>query len=157
MNDIYVVLKGGDFKMNKLNEIGQTLCIVFAGIGTLLSSYLGGWDTMLKVLTIFIVVDYITGVICAIIDKKLSSSVGFKGIAKKVVILLLVGLAFYLDKIVGTEVFRNLVIMFYIANEGISILENSTKLGVPYPKKLKEILEQLKKDNDKEIVEKIGK
>lgn len=143
--------------MNKLNEIGQTLCIVFAGIGTLLSSYLGGWDTMLKVLTIFIVVDYITGVICAIIDKKLSSSVGFKGIAKKVVILLLVGLAFYLDKIVGTEVFRNLVIMFYIANEGISILENSTKLGVPYPKKLKEILEQLKKDNDKEIVEKIGK
>lgn len=140
--------------MNKLNEIGQTLLVMFAGIGTLLSSYLGGWDMLLKVLIIFIVVDYLTGVICAIVDKKLSSAVGFKGIAKKMFILALVGLAFYLDKAIGTEILRNLVIMFYVANEGISVLENSTKLGVPYPKKLKDILEQLKKDNDKEITKK---
>lgn len=140
--------------MKNLNEIGQIICIAFAGIGTLISSYLGGWDIILKVLIVFILTDYTTGVLCAIIDKKLSSAVGFKGIAKKIVILGLVGLSFMLDEALHTSIFRNLSILFYIANEGISILENSTKLGVPYPQKLKDILEQLKKDNDKEIVKK---
>jgi toxin secretion/phage lysis holin len=137
----------------KLSEIGQTLCLVFATIGTAILSFLGGWDMLLSVLVAFIVTDYITGIICAIIDKKLSSAVGFKGIAKKIFILILVGLSYMLDQAMGTAILRNIAILFYIANEGISILENAGKLGVPYPEKLKDILVQLKKNNDKEITE----
>lgn len=134
----------------KLNEIGNTVCLTFATIGTAIISYLGGWDMLLYVLVTLIVTDYVTGLVCAIIDKQLSSAIGFKGIAKKVFMLVLVGLAFMLDQAVGTEVLRNVTILFYIANEGISILENAGKIGVPYPEKIKEILLQLKKDNDSE-------
>ena len=108
-----------------------------ATIGTAIISYLGGWDMLLYVLVTLIVTDYVTGLVCAIIDKQLSSAIGFKGIAKKVFMLVLVGLAFMLDKAVGTEVLRNVTILFYIANEGISILENAGKIGVPYPEKIK--------------------
>lgn len=136
--------------MSKLNEIGQSIVVGFAAIGTCISSFLGGWDLLLKALVVFIVVDYVTGVICAIVEHKLNSKIGFKGIAKKFLILAIVGLAFMLDKAVGTNVLRNMAILFYIANEGISILENSTKIGVPYPQKLKDILDQLKKENENE-------
>ena len=93
----------------------------------------------------FVVVDYITGVMCAATDKKLSSEVGFKGIAKKVLIFLLVGIANILDvQVIGSgSVLRTAIIFFYISNEGVSLLENAGHLGLPIPEKLKEILEQL--------------
>jgi len=91
------------------------------------------------------VVDYITGVMCAIVDKKLSSSVGFKGICRKVLIFTLVGIANILDvQVIGTgSVLRTAVIFFYLSNEGVSLLENAAHLGLPIPEKLKDILEQL--------------
>lgn len=107
----------------------------------------GDWDGFIITLLVFIVMDYITGVANAIAHKKLSSAVGFKGIAGKVGILLLVGVAHLLDMNIlgGTPVARTMVIFFYLANEGISILENLGALGLPIPEKLREILEQLKK------------
>lgn len=136
----------------KLNELGHIICLGFAAVGTAIISFLGGWDMLLYALLVCIVVDYVTGVIVAIAEKTLSSAVGFKGIAKKVFILILVGLATLIGQSVGNEGIRSLVILFYIANEGISILENAGKLDVPYPQKLKDILAQLKKDNDVENI-----
>ena len=91
------------------------------------------------------VVDYITGVMCAVSDKKLSSAVGFKGICRKVLILMLVGIANLLDvQVIGTgAVLRTAVIFFYLSNEGVSLLENAAHLGLPVPEKMKDILAQL--------------
>ncbi len=97
-------------------------------------------------------VDYITGVMCAIADKKLSSEVGFKGICKKVLIFILVGIANILDVyVIGTgSILRTAVIFFYISNEGLSLLENAGHLGLPIPTKLKEVLEQLHDRSEKD-------
>ena len=108
----------------------------------------GSFDIMIKTLLVFIVIDYITGIFVAVTNKKISSSLGFKGILGKITIFCLIALATSLDNILHTNAIRLLVISFYIANEGISILENTAKLNVPYPKKLKDVLEELKaKDN----------
>lgn len=123
---------------------------VFATIGTLLAQALGGWDLALGVLVAIIVLDYITGVLIAILDKTLDSNIGFRGLCKKMMIFALVYLAVLVDKATGTSIVRTFTIMFYIANEGISVLENAGKLGVPYPKPLKNILIQLKAKNDGE-------
>lgn len=131
----------------KLNDIGQFFCLIFATVGTAAANYLGGWDVQLYVLLSFVITDYFTGLAVAIINKNVSSEVGFKGIAKKILIFALIGLCYMLDKAIGQDILRNLAIFFYIANEGISLLENTTKLGVPYPEKLKEILIQLKDKN----------
>lgn len=135
----------------KLSDIGNTICLIFATIGAGISSYLGGWDMSLSVLVAFVIVDYLTGLSVAIfINKNVSSEVGFKGIAKKLLIFGLIGLCCMLDKAINQDILRNLAIFFYIANEGISLLENTTKLGVPYPEQLKEVLIQLKeKTSDK--------
>ena len=119
--------------------------MVFAAIGGWLGYFLGGCDGLIIALVVFVIVDYLTGILCAIEDRSLSSEVGFKGIAKKVVIFLLVGIANILDvEVIGTgSVLRTAVIFFYLSNEGISILENSTHLGLPVPKKLKDVLEQI--------------
>lgn len=107
--------------------------------------YLGGFDVALKSLLIIIVIDYITGVLSAIYNKKLSSKIGFRGILKKFAYLFIVALSVVLDKILGnTGTVRNLVIYFFVANDGISILENVAEMNIPLPKKLTEILEQLK-------------
>ena len=100
----------------------------------------------------FVVIDYITGVMCAVADKKLSSAVGFKGICRKVLIFALVGGGHILDtKVIGAgSVLRTAVIFFYLSNEGISLLENAAHLGLPVPKKLKDVLEQLHKRSEKE-------
>jgi toxin secretion/phage lysis holin len=121
------------------------LQIAFAALGGALGSVLGGWDGFLYALVAFVVIDYITGVMCAIVDHTLSSEVGFKGICRKVLIFLLVGIANILDmQVIGTgSVLRTAVIFFYISNEGVSLLENAGHLGLPIPKKLKDILEQL--------------
>ena len=107
--------------------------------------FLGGLDGLLIALIIFMVLDYITGLMCAVIDKKLSSAVGFRGICKKVLILMLVGLANVIDMhVVGTgSALRGAVIAFYLSNEGLSLLENAAHIGLPVPEKMKEVLAQL--------------
>ena len=125
----------------------KTVCAAFGGFGGL---FWGKLDGVMMALLAFIVIDYITGLMVAIVNKTLNSSVGFKGLAKKVFILLLVLIANILDTHVmgGSGVVRGVVIAFYLANEGISILENAGKLGVPYPEKLKNVLEQLKESEE---------
>lgn len=126
--------------------------VVFAGVGGWLGYFLGGCDGLLYALVLFVVVDYITGVMCAAADHKLSSEVGFKGICRKVLIFLLVGIGHVLDtQIIGTgSVLRTAVIFFYLSNEGISLLENAGHLGLPIPEKLKIVLEQLHDRAEKE-------
>lgn len=107
--------------------------------------YLGGFDIALKSLLIIIVLDYITGILSAIYNKKLSSKIGFRGILKKFTYIFIVALSVVLDKILGnTGTIRNLVIYFFVANDGLSILENVSEMNIPLPKKLIEVLEQLK-------------
>ena len=117
----------------------------FAATGGLVGWYLGGFDASLYTLLAFVVVDYITGVLCAVIEKNLASAIGFRGIFQKVMIFLLVGIANVLDtKILGAgAMLRSAVIFFYIANEGISILENAGRMGLPIPEKLKAVFRQL--------------
>ena len=116
-----------------------------AMIGGWLGYFLGGLDGLMIALIIFMVLDYITGLMCAVIDKKLSSAVGFKGICRKVLIFLLVGVAHIVDlHVVGSgSALRGAVVCFYLSNEGVSMLENAAHLGLPIPEKLKAILEQL--------------
>ena len=123
----------------------NTMQMVFAAVGGWLGYFLGGCDGLLIALVVFAVVDYITGVMCAISDKKLSSEVGFRGICRKVLIFFLVGVANILDvQVIGTgSVLRTAIIFFYLSNEGVSLVENAAHLGLPVPEKLKAVLEQL--------------
>lgn len=122
--------------------------IIISSIGGVLGVFLGGMDGLIYALLAFSVIDYVTGIMCAIDKKELSSSVGFKGIARKIIIFSLVGVANILDVyILGhVGVLRAAVIFFYLSNEGISILENTSKLGLPVPEKLQNILQQLNKE-----------
>ena len=137
-----------------MKEFWNTIQVIFTGVGGWLGGFLGGCDGLLYALVLFVVVDYITGVMCAAADHKLSSEVGFKGICRKVLIFLLVGIGHVLDtQIIGTgSVLRTAVIFFYLSNEGVSLLENAGHLGLPIPEKLKVVLEQLhdraEKDSD---------
>lgn len=135
-----------------MKEFWTTIQFVFAGIGGWLGWFFGGCDGLLFALLAFVVIDYITGIMCAVVDKKLSSAVGFKGIFKKVLIFALVGVGHILDtRVIGAgSVLRTAVIFFYLSNEGISLLENAGHLGLPIPKKLKAILEQLHDRSEKE-------
>ena len=137
-----------------MKEFWNTIQLVFAAVGGWLGYFLGGCDGLLIALVIFVTCDYLTGIMCAITDKKLSSEVGFKGICRKVLIFLLVGIAHILDvQVIGTgSVLRTAVIFFYLSNEGVSILENAGHLGLPIPEKLKAVLEQLhdRAENEKE-------
>ncbi len=119
--------------------------LIFAGLGGWLGYFIGGWDGLVYALVAVITIDYITGVMVAITYHKLSSEVGFHGIFKKILILLLVGLSNVLDMyIIGKgSVIRTAVIFYYVSNEGISILENAARLGLPVPAKLQVVLEQL--------------
>ena len=122
--------------------------LIISSIGGVLGVFLGGMDGLIYALLAFSVIDYVTGIMCAIDKKELSSSVGFKGIARKIIIFSLVGVANILDVyILGhVGVLRAAVIFFYLSNEGISILENTSKLGLPVPEKLQNILQQLNKE-----------
>ena len=123
-----------------------------AAAGGGLGYFLGGWDGFLYALLAFVIIDYVTGLMCAVLDKKLSSEVGFRGIFKKVLIFSLVAIGNIVDQSVIGEgsVIRTAVIFFYLSNEGVSILENAAHIGLPVPQKLKDILEQLHNRSDKE-------
>ena len=128
-----------------IDIIWAKLQMAIAAVGGWLGYFLGGMDGLLTALLIFMTVDYITGLMCAVADKKLSSSVGFKGICKKVHIIMLVGVAHIVDlHVVGTgNALRGAVVCFYLSNEGVSLLENAAHLGLPIPEKMKSILAQL--------------
>ena len=137
-----------------MKEFWNTIQLIFSAVGGWLGYFLGGCDGLLYALIAFVVIDYITGVMCAIISRELSSAVGFKGIFRKVLIFLLVGIANIIDvQVIGTgAVLRTAVIFFYISNEGVSLLENAGHLGLPIPERVKTVLEQLhdRAENGKE-------
>ena len=126
--------------------------MAITGIGGWLGYFVGGVDGLMTTLIIFMVIDYITGLMCAVADRKLSSAVGFKGICKKVLILFMVGIANIVDlHVIGSgSALRGAVIAFYLSNEGLSLLENAAYIGLPIPDKLKAILEQLHDRKEKE-------
>ena len=128
-----------------MKQIWTGIQLAFSALGGFIGWFLGGADGFLYALIAFVAVDYITGVMCAIADKKLSSAVGFKGICRKVLIFVLVGVGNLVDVYVLGQggVLRTAVIFFYLSNEGISFLENAGHLGLPIPEKLKDVLEQL--------------
>ena len=134
-----------------MKEFWNTIQLAFTALGGWLGWFLGGCDGLLYALVAFVVIDYITGVMCAVVDKSLSSGIGFKGIFKKVLIFLLVGIGHVLDaQVIGNgSVLRTAVIFFYISNEGVSLIENAAHLGLPIPEKLKEVLEQLHDRSEK--------
>lgn len=135
-----------------MKEIWTGIQVAFSAIGGMLGWFIGGIDGFLYALLAFVILDYITGVMVAAIQKKVSSEIGFKGICRKVLIFILVGMANIVDvQIIGNgSAIRTAVIFFYLSNEGISILENTAIIGLPVPQKLKDVLEQLKSHEDKE-------
>jgi len=128
-----------------MKEIWNWIQLALSAVGGAIGWFFGGMDGLIYALLVFVIADYITGVMCAIADKKLSSEVGFKGICKKVLIFVMVGIGHIMDTyLIGNgEVLRTAIIFFYCSNEGISMLENAGHLGLPIPAKLKDILEQL--------------
>ena len=128
-----------------MKEFWNTIQLTFAAVGGWLGYFLGGCDGLLYALIAFVAIDYITGVMCAISDKTLSSEVGFKGICRQVLSFLLVGIGHIVDaRVIGSGgVLRTAVIFFYLSNEGVSLIENAAHLGLPVPDKLKAVLEQL--------------
>ena len=128
-----------------MKEFWNTIQLIFAAVGGWLGYFVGGCDGLLYALIGFVALDYVTGVMCAVSDQKLSSEVGFKGICRKVLIFALVGIGHLLDThIFGeTGVLRTAVIFFYLSNEGVSLQENASYLGLPIPERLKAVLEQL--------------
>ena len=134
-----------------MKQIWNVIQLMFAMIGGWIGWFLGGCDGLLYTLLAFVVIDYITGVMCAIVDKKLSSAIGFKGICRKVLIFALVGIGHILDThVIGSgSVMRTAIIFFYISNEGVSLIENAVHIGLPVPQKLKDVLEQLHNRSEK--------
>ena len=134
-----------------IDIIWSKVQMAFTAFGGWLGYFLGGMDGLLLTLLLFVVLDYITGIMCAIADKSLSSEIGFKGICRKVLIFMLVGMAHIVDlHVVGTgSALRSAVVCFYLSNEGLSLLENASHLGLPIPEKLKDVLAQLHGRDDK--------
>ena len=128
-----------------MKEFWNSIQMVFTVVGGWLGWFLGGCDGLVYALVVFTVLDYITGLMCAVADQMLSSAVGFKGICRKVLIFALVGIGHILDaQVIGSgSVLRTAIVFFYLSNEGVSLLENAAHLGLPVPEKLKAVLEQL--------------
>ena len=136
----------------RIDLIWTKIQIAAAALGGWLGYFLGGVDGLLIALIIFMALDYLTGIMCAVLDKELSSAVGFRGIFKKALILMMVGIANIVDvHVVGTgSALRGAVICFYLSNEGLSLLENAAYIGLPVPERLKEVLAQLHNRDQKE-------
>lgn len=141
-----------------MNLYDEKISSLIAVLGTLFTWLFGTWDTSLAILITFMILDYAVGVLRGYLTKKLSSDVGLKGIARKSVILVVLIVAVLLDRLLSGDiyVFRTLVCYFYIANEGLSILENCSVIGLPIPIKIQDALEQLKEGNKKSKNEKVG-
>lgn len=135
-----------------MKEFWNTIQLIFSAVGGWLGYFLGGCDGLLYTLLAFVVLDYVTGIMCAVADHKLSSAVGFRGIFRKILIFALVGVGHLLDvQVLGAVgVLRTAVIFFYLSNEGVSLIENAAHLGLPIPAKLKAVLEQLHDRAEKE-------
>ena len=133
-----------------MKQIWTAIQTAFTALGVFIGWFLGGADGFMYALIAFVVIDYITGVFCAIADKSLSSEVGFKGICRKELIFVLVGIGNIMDVYVlaDSSVLRTAVIFFYLSNEGVSLLENASRLGLPIPDKLKDVLSQLHDKGD---------
>ena len=138
-----------------MKEFWNGIQLVFAAIGGWLGWFLGECDGLMYALIAFVIADYVTGVMCAVSDRRLSSEVGFKGICRKILIFVLVGMANILDMhVIGTGcVLRTAVLFFYISNEGVSVLENAGHLGLPIPARLLNVLEQLHEDAEQEDID----
>lgn len=138
-----------------MENVAKYFKTIVSILGTVFTWLFGAWDTALIVLITFMVLDYMTGVLRGYVNKELSSDIGLKGIARKAVIFIVLIVAVSLDRLLntGTWLFRTLICYFYIANEGLSLIENAISLGVPVPNKLKEALAQLKDGEKKEIKE----
>lgn len=122
----------------------------FALFGGLLVGFLGGWDVALQVLIYFVVLDYLTGVTAAFYEKNLNSEVGMWGIFRKIMLFIPIVVGYWLDTVAGVQVFRSLAIFFYMANEGLSLLENLGRVGIPIPEPLRAALEQMKQKAEDE-------
>jgi toxin secretion/phage lysis holin len=122
----------------------------FALLGGTITAFLGGWDLALQVLVLFVVLDYLVGLVAAWTEKNLDSRVGFRGICKKVLLFVPIAICYALDQVLGQEILRSLAIFFYIANEGLSVIENLGRAGMPVPAALGEALEQLRKKGEGE-------
>ena len=147
---VFFIPKNKERQVTIMRQVVTTVQYVFAGIGGFMCWFLGGLDGFLYALLIFVVIDYAIGLMAAFVQKKVSREVGFKGICKKVGIFCLVGIGHVLDTQVihNGSVLRTAVIFFYLSNEGISIIKNVALIGLPVPKKLKEVLEQLHEEAD---------
>jgi len=137
-----------------MREIWNWIQVALAALGAFLGWFLGEADRFLYALLAFVAIDYITGVLCAIMDKELCSEIGWKGILKKVLIFVVVGVAHVLDTQIlgssgGSGALRTAVVFFYLTNEGVSVLENAAHMGLPIPDKLKAVLKQLHKRDEK--------
>ena len=131
-----------------MDKYFNDISIVFGLVGGFACSLLGGWDMLLKSIVILMVLDYVTGLLKAIYNKELSSEIGFKGLIRKITIFIVIATAYVIQGIMGDEIpLREIVILFFIANEGISLIENASEF-IPIPEKLKEILIQLRKESD---------
>ncbi|MFR3737220.1 MULTISPECIES: phage holin family protein [Anaerococcus] len=136
------------FKGESMDKFKDLVKIFFTIFGSLIGFFLGDLDIFIYSLTAFVICDYISGIIRAGFERKLSSKIGFKGILKKIMIFIIVGIANICDKnlIKNQAMIRSSIIFFYIANEGLSILENALAIDLPIPKKLKILLEQFKEE-----------
>lgn len=139
-----------------MERIKNIVFAMMSAAGSVIANQLGGWDTALAVLLAFMAADYVTGLLVAIVWRKspktvsggVSSAEGFKGLFKKMAILVFVWMAEMLDSVLALNYARTAVILFYIANEGLSIVENTAIMGVPYPNFIKRALEALKESNN---------
>ena len=122
------------------------IAITSAGLGGLLSFLYGDITPALQVLVAMMVIDFVTGTLNGVLSKKLNSKTCYKGIVKKINILCLVAVGHFIDQATGMNTIKNVVVFFYLANEGISIIENAAKAGLPIPQKIKDVLEQLKEE-----------
>lgn len=131
-----------------MEKIFNTFSIVGGIVGGFLCQFLGGWDVILKALVALVILDYITGILKAIVNKTLSSAIGFKGLIRKIIMFIVIATAVIIQAVIGGAIpLREIVIMFFICNEGISLLENASEF-IPIPEKLKEVLIQLREKND---------
>ena len=134
-----------------MKDLWVSLQLALAAVGAWLGWFLGGMDGLIYAMIVFVIADYATGVMCAINDKNLSSEIGFKGICRKIIIFMLIGVANLIDVYVikSGAMLRTATIFFYLSNEGISLLENAAHLGLPVPQKVKDILKQLNEKSKK--------